>query len=69
MTKLEKRLRIAGVLIAIGLLLELTSLFWHRPLSFFLFVILGGTFCGAGILFYLYSLVTLPVASAEGDRL
>ena len=69
MTKLENHLRVAGGLVALGLLLELTSLFWHRPLSFFLFVILGGTFCGAGILLYLYSLVTLPVARTDQDGL
>ena len=56
--KLEKRLRTCGVLIICGLLVELISLKWSHPTSFLLFVIVGGLFMAAGMLFYLVSLVT-----------
>jgi len=55
---LEKRLRTCGVLIICGLLVELISLKWAHPTSFLLFVIVGGLFMAAGMLFYLVSLVT-----------
>ena len=56
-TKLEKRLRLAGILVAIGLLVELTTLHWSHPTAFLFFLLLGGTLMGLGILLYLYSLV------------
>jgi len=56
-TKLEKRLRVAGSLVAIGLLVELTTLHWSHPTAFLFFLLLGGTLMGLGILLYLYSLV------------
>src|SRR3954471_20686510 len=59
MTRLQKRLRIAGVLVALGLLCELGSLFWHRPLSFFLFLLVGGGFLVLGVAVYLYALVSV----------
>ena len=55
--KLENRLRTCGVLIICGLLVELISLKWAHPTSFLLFVIVGGLFMAAGMLFYLVSLV------------
>jgi len=58
MTVLQKRLRIAGVLIALGLSLELASMFWRHPLSFFLFVVLGGALLFLGIVVYLHALVS-----------
>jgi|GEM_PF-646421 len=57
-SKLEKRLRISGVLVIIGLVVELISLRWPHPTSFLLFVIVGGLFMGAGMVLYLFSLVT-----------
>ena len=55
---LERRLRISGTLIILGLIVEAVCLLWLRPLAFVLFIGFGGAFLTAGILFYLYSLVS-----------
>ena len=55
---LERRLRIAGTLLVLGLLIELGSLLWSHPLAFILFIVVGGLLMAAGILVYLYSLVS-----------
>jgi len=54
---IERRLRIAGTLVVLGLLIELGSLLWSHPLAFILFIAAGGLLIGAGILVYLYSLI------------
>jgi len=58
MTRLEQRLRVAGILILVGLLVELITLKWSHPTAFLFFLMLGGSLMGMGILFYLYSLVS-----------
>ncbi|HTG13908.1 MAG TPA: hypothetical protein VK747_01430 [Blastocatellia bacterium] len=55
---IERRLRIAGTLIVLGLLIELGSLLWSHPLAFILFIVAGGLLMAAGIIVYLYSLVS-----------
>jgi hypothetical protein len=55
---LEKRLRLAGLLLIVGLLVEGVCLLWARPLAFILLVGVGGLLCAAGIAVYLYSLVS-----------
>jgi hypothetical protein len=55
---LHRRLRISGILISGGLLLEVTTLFWAHPLTFVAFIVLGGSLVGAGILLYLYAVVS-----------
>ena len=50
--------RISGVLLLLGLCTEAISLIWVHPLAFLLFFIVGGTLLGAGILLFLYSLVS-----------
>jgi hypothetical protein len=55
---MEKRLRRSALLIIFGLIGEVVSLTWKHPTSFIVFVLVGGTLMGAGILYYLYSLVT-----------
>jgi len=58
-TGFERRLQISGILILLGLLVESGSLFnQNNPSSFLLFLFLGGSFLVAGILLFLYSLVT-----------
>jgi hypothetical protein len=54
----ERRLRIAGTLVLLGLLVELVSLLWSHPLAFIVFVVGGGLLIAAGILVYLYSVVS-----------
>jgi hypothetical protein len=56
---MERRLRISGVLIILGLLIEAFSLIWVHALSFIVFALVGGALIGLGILLYLYSLVSL----------
>jgi predicted membrane channel-forming protein YqfA (hemolysin III family) len=53
---MNRRLRIASLLILIGLVIELSSLTWSHPLSFLFFMFAGGLLLVVGILFYLYSL-------------
>ena len=58
LTRLEKRLRIAGSLILAGLLVELITLKWSHPTAFLFFLLLGGSLMAIGMLFYLYSIVS-----------
>jgi hypothetical protein len=55
---IEWRLKVSGTLIALGLMVELFSLIWSHPTAFLFFILLGGSLMVAGIIFYLYSLVT-----------
>ena len=58
--KMTARLRIAGVLVFVGLLIEAFTLTWNNPIAFVVFIGLGGLLMGLGILFYLLSLVSPP---------
>ena len=55
---LAGRLQVSGVLIVSGLGVELATLFWNHPLSFFLFIVPGVGLMSAGMLLYLWSVVT-----------
>ncbi len=55
---LAKRLRIAGILIIVGLVVEGLSLLWNHPLSFVAFLGVGGILLAAGMLLYLWTLVS-----------
>jgi hypothetical protein len=59
MTKIEPRLRIAGALIFLGLLIEALTLEWNSPMAFLVFLGVGGLLIGLGVVFYLFSLVGL----------
>ena len=56
---MEKRLRISGVLIILGLLVEALCLAWRGPLAFLIFLGLGGLLLFAGIVIFLFSLVSI----------
>ncbi|MBS1809973.1 MAG: hypothetical protein JST84_17565 [Acidobacteria bacterium] len=56
--RMSKRLRVAGVLVVVGLLVELTTLHWSHPTAFLFFLFLGGSLMGLGILLYLYSIIS-----------
>ena len=58
---ISRSLRLSGSFLILGLGIELISLLWEKPLAFLLFAFVGGFLFFAGILLYLYSLV-----SAEG---
>ena len=64
-TKLERRLRRSGLLVAIGLIAELISLLWNHPTAFLLFLGVGVLLTTTGILFYFYSLVSANEPSRE----
>ena len=63
---LAGRLRAAGVLIAAGLGVELVTLLWNHPVSFFLFLVPGAILVGAGMLLYLWSIVTRGESAGRG---
>jgi hypothetical protein len=57
-TTFEKKLQIAGMLLISGLTVEAICLLWSRPLAFIALVCLGGSLSAAGIVLYLFSLVS-----------
>ncbi|MDE2925960.1 MAG: hypothetical protein OXT71_06125 [Acidobacteriota bacterium] len=52
------RLQLAGLLIATGIVVELGTFVWNHPVSLFLFLTLGAGLVVAGMLLYLWSVVT-----------
>jgi len=54
----ERRSRRAGLLIALGLLIQLATLAWPHPLSFVAFLTVGCPIEAAGVLYFLYALVS-----------
>lgn len=59
--------KIAGALEIFGLVIEIFSLMWHHPLSFFAFASAGATLMGLGILIYLVALVFASPAAEKGN--
>jgi hypothetical protein len=57
-TKIERRIRLAGILLIAGLLVELVTLRWSHPTAFLFFLLLGGALMASGICVYLISLVS-----------
>ncbi len=53
----ERRLRISAILIIIGLVVELFTLFWAHPTAFLFFIFIGGLFLFAGVAYYLITLL------------
>jgi hypothetical protein len=56
---LEKRLRLAGVFVLLGLVVEVAALRWVHPAAFLVFAFVGIPLAAFGILIYLYSLLSL----------
>jgi hypothetical protein len=59
MSKIERRLRVSGTLVLMGLLVEAICLLWSRPIAFVVFLSVGGLFIALGVLLFLYSLVSV----------
>jgi hypothetical protein len=55
---LEKRLRVAGIFVLLGLLVEVAALRWVHPAAFLVFAFAGIPLASLGILIYLYSLLS-----------
>jgi hypothetical protein len=66
--RMTRRLRVSGVLIILGLLVEALSLIRTHPLSFLGFMFIGGGLLAAGVLIYLYSLVAVAGLPSPEDR-
>jgi len=60
---LERRLRLSGLLLILGLLIEAVCLFWARPISFLVLTGVGGLFLILGIVIYLVSVVSIRHSS------
>lgn len=58
--RLARRLRLAGLLLGLGLLIEAATLVWSHPTAFLVFLLLGGALVAAGVLLYLFSIATYP---------
>jgi hypothetical protein len=58
-TKMQRRVRVSSALVLLGMIVEFVSLLWSHPTAFVLFVLPGALLMALGILFYLYSLVTV----------
>ena len=54
----EKRMRFAGICLAIGLLIEALCLLWATPIAFIVFVAIGGLLILIGLVVYLYAQVS-----------
>jgi hypothetical protein len=62
---IEKQIKRGGVLIALGLVVQLLTLVSVHPLAFVVFLLVGCPLVAAGIVLYLYSLVASePPSSA-----
>lgn len=62
---LVRRLRLAGLLLCLGLLIEAVTLFWPHPTAFLVFLLLGGTLVAAGVLVYLLAIASDPRPSGK----
>ena len=56
---MERRLRISGMFVLLGLLIEVFALRWIHPAAFLVFAFIGIPIGSLGIVIYLYSLVSL----------
>jgi hypothetical protein len=57
---IQRRLRVAGILTGVGLLVQLTTFFWNQASTFLVFAFLGTPLVIAGCAVFLYSLVSNP---------
>jgi len=64
---IHRRLRVSGVLIILGLSVELLSLIRIHPLAFMVFLSVGGGLLAAGVVLYLHSLVSVAHAVPRED--
>lgn len=61
----SRRLRISGIFVIMGLLVEALCLVWSKPVAFVVLVCIGGVLIGIGVLFFLYSLVNAKVEPSD----
>ena len=68
MTRIERRIRLAGALVLIGLVLSVVSMLWHHPLSFASLHVLGLLLFIAGCAVYLLALLPSDAERASDGR-
>lgn len=56
---MSRILRVSGILLILGLLVEAVSLLFNHPLSFMGFIIIGGALLIIGVVLFLFSLVEI----------
>ena len=56
--QMARRLKLSGVLVGSGLLVEMITLYWSHPMAFFAFVGVGAALVAAGVLVYLFFLIS-----------
>ena len=66
MTAMERRIRVASMIVLLGLFVECATFVWKSPLAFFLFLFGGCGIAAVGIALYLVSLITVDQGSAKG---
>jgi hypothetical protein len=59
------KLRLSGILVILGLIVEALSLLWNNAFSFMSFVVIGGLLFASGILLFLYSLVSSKTSAFD----
>jgi hypothetical protein len=64
--KIEKRIRIAGILLITGLLVELVTLWSPHPTAFLFFLFVGGGLMAVGIVVFLYALISTENKPSPG---
>lgn len=57
--KVARRIRISGILLLLGMVIEAISLVWSNPTAFLVFASAGFLCFGLGLLSYLFSLVVV----------
>lgn len=57
------KLRLAGILIALGLVTEAITLVWNHPLAFMAFLGLGVLLMAVGMVLYLWTIASEPKPS------
>lgn len=55
---LSRRLKLAGILVGLGLIVEALTMFWQHPTAFLVFLFLGALLVAAGVLLYLLTIAT-----------
>lgn len=67
-TSAERRIRLAGVLVISGAIIEVVTLMIRGPLSFLAFMFVAGALITAGMVTYLFSLIGPgPRAATRSD--
>jgi hypothetical protein len=59
---IRRRLKLSGLLVSLGLIVEALTLFWPHPTAFLVFLGVGGLLVGSGVILYLVSTATYPAA-------